>query len=762
MAPGTGMTGKAWVDEAYKESPWQNFLSGAILDPTNLVGFGLPGMGAKAALKAPLLGKQLSTGLKAANVVDQLPGQVTGKAIDLGMAGGRKALGTVADAVGPMIPNNAGTQAIGKAYTKTLQGWRENALLSPAFHVNNYLGNVMLALQHDLGSNNWDVVRAAVQAPFKGRDQGVTDMLGRLGNNRTKLTYPPGSTPPPIDPDSFPARWTQETGKLGREPNINNPLSTPSVFRDIPDTVAPANWARDKLSDLSEMSKKFGSNRIEGPGIDAAFKRTFAPKFRQTSDEFYKELQKFRDPFGGRATEVTNAINEFKRVKGQMSPDDLRELLQPGTRARRAAWAAGGTPATVNKIGGGMPAGVSGNVKGGWQDQLVKNWEDKIIESMQAGTKNSTDTFFDYTANNPIDVIGQNTLGFHRFAINNLPKSIKAAGKNPLFSNVPVEYYRASDQYNEQKGLPRAFHGKMPIGPAVPGVGQFTADPMGVLPLGSLVKAATRPSSTLDDKGTFIGDAADDLRGLGLGLNPFIDALLTVTGQHGRSFAPSFLRASQPVNGILSAAMGRPVDIEGGSKDFFGGIQEELTGQAPFPYQQYLLRKRQAELKALGKDPATAASDVGDQMGVEGVGGFMGIPGLKLLTPEEQEARKASQLARAMYAAGNKNAYRDNPAAGAYADLDPRAEQVRNWKNLSAADRSRLLRDPEVRDELLDKLAMQLHNGGSNGGSNGTVKSPNPLISMQKIKGATERATEQRPTGRFSDKFLADDLKRKS
>ena len=55
-------------------------------------------------------------------------------------------------------------------------------------------------------------------------------------------------------------------------------------------------------------------------------------------------------------------------------------------------------------------------------------------------------------------------------------------------------------------------------------------------------------------------------------------------------------------------------------------------------------------------------------------------------------------------------AYRANPTAGAYTDLDPRDEQVRNWSKLSADERQRLLRDPEVRDELLDMLAMQLHN----------------------------------------------------
>jgi hypothetical protein len=180
--------------------------------------------------------------------------------------------------------------------------------------------------------------------------------------------------------------------------------------------------------------------------------------------------------------------------------------------------------------------------------------------------------------------------------------------------------------------------------------------------------------------------------------------------------------------------LGRPVDIEGGPKELLGNAQEALTGQRPFPYQEYLLRKRQAELKALGKDPSQAGSNVGRQMALEGLAGFVGIPGLKLLTPEEQAIRKNAQLAQAYKLAGNTPGYRANPTAGAYAALDPRDEQVANWDKLSAVERQRLLRDPEVRDQLLDKLAMQLHNGSQQ-------RAANPFIGRAQGQGAS-RSTQ--------------------
>jgi hypothetical protein len=721
--------GKDWVDVAYKNSPWQHFFAGAALDPLNLVGMGVPG---KLATAAPAGGK-LASALKVADILDRAPGVVANKSMDALSSVGRGALQGAADVVGPMVPSSPALDAFGNAVGKTMQGWREQALTSGGYHVNNWLGNVALAGQ----AGQWDVAKAAALAPFTGRGgarvvktttapgvQNVKvgeDLLNKIGNHRQPLNY--ATPPPPIDPASFTSRWNEQMAKINRPGNINNVTPERSVYRDIPDS--PLNPLRDKAAGIFEANKRFGTERVEGPAVDAAFNKTFRPAFNQNASEFYKELQHVRDPMTGRRPpEVQQAVAAFKKAQGQMSPDDLREILQPGTRARRVSNAA--MPQNTNQMVGGAPVGVSGRppVQPSYLDGLVENWENRIIDSLEAGTKNSTDIFFDYSANNPVDKLGRNAFAFHRFAVNNIPKGIRASGERPINAMIPSEYYRASDKYNEQQGLPGpTWHGKMPIGGQIPGVGQFNFDPVGVLPFGALVKAATRPHSQNDDDGSWLGQLADDFQGVGLGLNPFIEAALTATGQHGQGFAPGFLRASQPVNGILSSVLDRPVDIEGAQKGLLGSVQEGLGQGRPFPYQEYLLKKRQAELKANGEDPTKAGALLGDQMAVEGVGGFAGVPGLKLLTPEEQNIRHDNRLAQAYKLAGNLAGYRANPAAGAYADLYPEDQQIANWGNLSAAEREQLFRDPKVRDKLLAQLAMQLHNTG------GKALSPNPLIS---------------------------------
>lgn len=690
-ATAQGLRGKEWVDSAYKNAPWQHFVTGAILDPTNLIGFGLPG---KLATLAPS-GGRLARGLQAANTVDALPGKITGAGLDAVTKGLRGGLQLGADALGPLVPRNPALDRIGSGFNKATQLWRDQALISPPFHIGNYTGNVEAALR----SGDMDVLKATLKAPFTGRDKSVTDILTNIGNNRAPLTYASGGAPPPIDPLSFGSRWSEQTQKIGREPNINNPLTSPSAFRDLPSNKF-TNPVRDAMANVSEASRRFGSERVEGPAIDAAFKKDFLPRFKQHSNDFFHDLQRAVDPAtGARPPEVQQAIDAFKTARGQLSPDDLREILSPGTRARRAAAAANPNPRTAR-----APRAPD------WRDELVNNWENRIIDSMEAGSKKSTDIFFDYTANNPIDKLGQQAFAFHRFPINSIPKTLRAAGRNPVYANVPGEYYRVSDEYNQQRGLPRAFHGRMPLGSKLPNGMQATVDPFHYSPFGALIKNVTRPSSTVDDQGSPLGQVLDDFRDVGLGLNPLIDLPLHAAGVYGRDMTPGLLRWSQPINAAAGVALKRPVDIEGGLKSAIGGAQEQVTGQQPFPYQEYLLNKRRSELKNRGIPEWRAEQDVANQLGAEGLLGFTGVlPGIKFLTDEERQIRSNAALAKAYRLAGNVEAAGDNPTKNVYRDLDPRDWQISHFDELSPAEQERLLRDPEAQQKLLAKLARDLH-----------------------------------------------------
>jgi hypothetical protein len=718
-ASAAGLKGKDWVDAAYGTQPWQRAIVSGAIDPMNLVGMGIPG----AALKSLPAASKLAPVLQAANVVDKAPGAITKPFLDIAGKGAGGLLKGTAEALQPAgqayarkFPNAA------EGIQNTMRGWREQALLSPGYHLRNASENIL---------------RPALEGDFKTAGEVVKGYA--TGTNRfDRMASGYGLD---VDADVMRAinqdpTGTQNTGSVFRKVDFS---PKPKVSRvDVPRGAAdgtlleqtgttPSGWPKyqgvvmngDAVQIGDELLWKGGQKGTITGVIDAP---GTGPMFTVSQPHL-----------PGRAVSVRPVdVVSHMPGPGMTTPAAAPNIAQrAGNKAAKGmAWAV-----DTNKDFG---MAVEGRAR---KAAIITEYERSIGAgaSHDQAVKDAIDyadkLYFNYADSGPVDDLGRNLFAFHKFGLNNIPAQLRSAGQRPALLNVPGAYYAASDKYNEANGLPSRFHGEMPIGNT-----GWHVNPLGLSSLGQLAGFATKRTAN-DDEGTWLGQTAELGQGIGLGLNPFIDALLTVTGQHGRSFAPGFLRASQPVNGILSSVMDRPVDIEGVPKELLGNAQEAITGQRPFPYQEYLLNKRQAELKAFGGDPGDAGHQLGDQMAAEGTAGFVGIPGLKLLTPEEQQIRKNAALAKAMELAGSKTAYRDNPTARVYADLDPRDRQVAMWNELSAAERRRLLRDPEVRDQLLDKLAMQLHNTGSAG-----KQSPNPFArptkaaTKSRIAAAQERA----------------------
>jgi hypothetical protein len=625
-----GLSGKQWVDAAYANSPWQHVLTSAVLDPLNLVGMGLP---SKALTVVPAASRA-GQAFRVLDAADKLPAAVSKPVMDLAgqgigklFEGANAAAAPVANAFARNYPGAA------EASGNVMRAWREQALLSPGYHVRNAAENLLRPI---LDSGDWETARETVKNMFTGRNK-FDDLVSsgvRLDQDPAVLKAV-GQDPTQQGVESVYRKFQFQPKPI---PGGVPPMGT-ATTQPLTGVQNVANYATGKIADISEMNRRAGTF-IEGSARKAAI------------------------------------ANQYSRA------------IEQGASHAQAVDAA-------------------------------IDYADKL--------------FFDYEKNTPVDQLGQNLFAFHKFATQNLPAQLAMSAEKPALMNVPANYYRVSDEYNQQHGLSSRFHGELPVGDT-----GFYINPLAYSSLGEMVGAATKHTPN-DDEGTLLGQAADAGKELGFGLNPFLDAALTVTGQHGRTFAPGFLRASQPINGILSATLGRPVDIEGVVKDPLGDLQESLTGQQPFPYQEYLLRKRQAELKALGKDPSQAGSDVGYQMADEGMAGFLGLPSVKYLSPEEQIIRRNQELAQAYKLAGNQAGYHANPTAGAYAELDPRDEQIANWDHLSVDERQRLLRDPEVRDQLLDKLAMQLHNTGSARANIST----NPLIGQAQSRGMQSRYQPQ-------------------
>jgi hypothetical protein len=706
----SGLTGKDWVESAYKDSPWQNFASSAVLDPLNFVGAGLP---TKALTMVPA-GTKLAKALSVAEKVDMLPGRVTKPVLDLAGRGVGAGVRGIADFAAPHAADFAATHPnVAGGISNVMRGWREQALLSPGYHVRNATENILRPLLEGDNKTAWETTRGL----FTGRNRfDEIDALHGFSK----------------DPDILRAINQDPTGQgagsvfskinFSPAPQPKPPVRMPSPgpAAGVPDGTLVNHMSSDGLG------KHYQGVVMTGDTVQLGdvghFTNIGTPGTARTGPASGKIVDIFEDPASGRHLFGVEFTPGGKRYT--VDPSKLQAHTPgPGwsigttTPAPNAAQRLGN--AAAGKVAGAMDINrrVGTHVEGSARKAAIATEYERALaqgatpDDAKAGAlKYADELFFNYGDAGPVDELGRNLFAFHKFGMHNIPAQLKSAGQRPGILNVPTAYYSASDDYNESRGLPSRFHGEMPIGNT-----GWHINPMNLWSVGQLVGGATKRSAN-DEEGTGIGQTADMAQNLGLGLNPFIDALLTVTGQHGRSFAPSFLRASQPVNGVLSAALGRPVDIEGGPKELLGNVQEGITGQRPFPYQEYLLNKRRAELKAFGGDPSQAGSDVGRNMALEGLAGFMGVPGLKQLTPEELQIRKNSELAKAYRLAGNQTAYRANPTARTYADLDPRDAMVRNWNKLSADERRRLLRDPEVRDQLLDNLAFQLHNTGDGKG----------------------------------------------
>ena len=706
-ATAQGLVGKEWVDAAYKNAPWQHFLTSSVMDPINLVGMGIPGAAMKGVDAASTLGRVL----KVADIADKVPGRVTSPIFDLGAQGAGKVFQGAADLARP-----AG-QAFERAHPDVASGvnnvmraWREQALLSPGYHVRNATENVLRPFL----AGDTETAKQGVRGLFTGKNRfdDIAAQSGFIG-----------------DPDIMRAVNQDPTGLTSQGGSVmENAKFTPEV-RNMR-TQAPAGMPDGTLvGDMGQMPSGVQGYKgishqgdVVQAGDDVFFRGTNTSIGNQGTVQYAIDFQ--GQPYlvvetrPGTQT-LVKPQDLYNHTPGPGSP--VTTKLNPAQEASN--WVTG-KMADASNLNRKVGSYVEGQARKG---AVATEYERRLAagatpeEARKAAVEYADELFFNY-GDNPtgVDDLGRNLFAFHKFATHNIPAQLKEAGARPAIMNVPANYYRSSDEYNDEHGLSSRFHGEMPIGNT-----GWHINPLKLSSMGEIIGAATEHGPG-EDQGTVLGHAADTGSSLGLGLNPFIDALLTVTGQHGRTFAPGFLRASQPVNGLLSSTLNRPVDIEGFPKEMLGNAQEALTGQQPFPYQEYLLRKRQAELGALGGDVSQAGSDVGNQMADEGIAGFLGIPGLKYLSPEEQTIRQNQELAKAYRLAGNLEGYRANPTAGAYAELDPRDEQVANWDKLSVDERNRLLRDPEVRDQLLDKLAMQLHNTGSSAGSKNR-KNPNPF-----------------------------------
>lgn len=336
--------------------------------------------------------------------------------------------------------------------------------------------------------------------------------------------------------------------------------------------------------------------------------------------------------------------------------------------------------------------------------------------AIKRGLEYANELFFNYTKHTAADELANRTFAFHKFALSNLPYQLKLSAQRPGVLNIPTNFYATSDTYNAQHGRPARFHGSLPIGRGSDGT-EISLSPFDLWSVGTLVKEATR--TTRDDGVGPVGAAANTLQDLGLGLHPFLNVPLQMTGQMGEQPASGLLRLAQPVNAIGGVLAGRPIDIEGGFKS--------VTAPNAFPYQEWLIRRRQAELGLKqGMTPTQSLMDPGIRQQAEqdaaaqiagpSMGSWMGLP-LRTRSPEEQVIEENALRARALQSLGLDGLAASNPTAGAYALSDPTmmnplASKITSGAPLSTQEIALVLSGqagPQLQAEYLRTRSEALH-----------------------------------------------------
>ena len=745
MGLGLGDQGSQVIDQldphdvdsyAFQDNPLGRFAYETATDPLNLVGTGLIPTGARALG----LGGHALGALEAA---DKLPGAVSGKALDLL---GNAAKGPIMDAAAWAEPHVAAfTDAhpdFASNWQTANQMWKSLNHMVLGYPLRNLVDDASRqAAYGDFGSAR-DIMSGfpgAVRATIGHSDdpaglagQAAQDYLdtfgGHLPHEVTDTGVPTsygGELTSPFRRFQSTAQRLTSTGAPVYDA-FGNPVMDPAVN-------GPKDWLLDKLSGADEWNKRLEQNQeiaTRGP--------VWGNKAVQGISDRMDNMADYLDRHGASGATVNDFINQH----GMMSPSELEARLvgdgisPADARATGESWeravedATGDAGKYVNttqfqyrnkpyqdriaELESKYPSTYNG-LPTSTTDLRALDYHDKVgLRGYTGGDVNAANDLAqalrDAHAEQVLRGLAQNTFGGYKFATQNVPAFVRLAGEHPGLANAPAEYYRDSDIYNYQHGLPASFHGSMPI------FGQ-EINPAALSSLAELVGAATEPGG--EDRG-LLGDSAELASQLGFGLNPLIRTGLQVTGNMGNNQESDLLRPLTAVSGAASLLSGAPVNVEQPFKNVIAGAEQALTGRETFPFTDYLVRKREAELAGTGnKWDATQTSgpihdqalqDVAHQQGAQDLIGTLTPLDLKLVTPESQQVGRDAALANYYASRGLLHTAAANPMGHAYELADPVAELVARFETLPIQQRQALLRDPRALEMLGKQRMLQIHN----------------------------------------------------
>ena len=312
----------------------------------------------------------------------------------------------------------------------------------------------------------------------------------------------------------------------------------------------------------------------------------------------------------------------------------------------------------------------------------------------------------------------QNLFGGYKFAAQNAPNFVRLAGGHPVLANAPAEFYRQSDVYNLTHGLEGPqYHGMVPLGRNPLNGDLIEMNPLGMSSMADLIGAATKPDT---GDATGLGDLSRLAGEVGLGTNPIIKTGLQLTGQMGNDQMSDVVAPLTALSGAVSIARGVPTNLEQGVHDLVAGGEQALTGRETFPYMDYLLRKRQAELgrngnkwnAAITSGPIhdAAVLDTAHRIGTNDLLRTLTPFDIEMTSPEAQAIGQNQYLQNIYASRGMTGMASWNPTAHAYEMADPLAEKVARFATLPIMEQQALLRDPRALEMLTRQRSMQIHN----------------------------------------------------
>lgn len=531
-------------------------------------------------------------------------------------------------------------EGLAKYGSKLLALWREQALISVSFLLNNLTDAGVKSGMHgfaltDLGANMQSALKLWLDG-MRGKSLGAVDSLPD-GPTVRSLLKAWGEEAPPQEIRQTMAKYGFDEKNLLKaawsDVGLGGSEKTKALTRAAGGAAlgavgGPMGAALGVLH-AATLPQQATAIRL----LNAAIEYT-----ARSSAWLYKRQQIISERLPGFLDELSGAglgqvAEELRNSRGLFSPKDVAQMAE--------------------KLSGDhdLARGFS------------QKWAGILDESNREGVRLANEINFDYGKETQLDAALRKLFAFHFWAVRNVPFYAVHLAENPGLAMALWRWNQLSREETEEKGLTGRFAGMVSTGKLgfgdVLGEALFGRDGQVFFnpALYVSIMGQLRPPRTGEDD-PWLRQALAAGQNFGLSPIPQVSMGLQATrnldptgqGLLGDNPAGNVFRASSLISALAGAAQGQPVDIEAPLKNVVGGSMD---------FNRYYILKRIAEKSveetgqpnhpdylAAMTNPSSpiyrqAAADVARDNLVTQTSGFMGVP-LKFL-PETEARVRAEQ-----------------------------------------------------------------------------------------------------------------------